>query len=154
MNVAEQQLRGKETGRETERRRIDLLKQMTQRLTIIAPVDGVLVEWLPNSLGPGMPVTANTELGRLVGTKNLLVEAFVEDPESLKVGQAVVIEVIKPNAEQPTRVPGKVSFISPVTDAVSGATKIRCEFENPEDSELRIRPGMQAHIRGGSPERN
>lgn len=105
---------------------------------IEAPIDGVVVEILRHKgewVKPGDPVLRVLRLNRLK------VEGYVPISEmtSTLAGQNVVISVNGLNGES-IELKGKVVFVSPEVDAVNKEIAVWAEFEN---SDLRVRPGMQ-----------
>lgn len=119
-----------------------LSDQLVQELTIKAPIDGVIFEVNPQY---GELLKANDPVARIVSLSSLMAEAYVSQPTGLR-GQLVIVES-RTTKETTHKFPAKVLFVSPITDPVTGKTKIRCTFENTgPNGQTLARPGQSAFI--------
>ncbi|MDZ4780985.1 MAG: HlyD family efflux transporter periplasmic adaptor subunit [Planctomycetia bacterium] len=111
------------------------------RRAIAAPIDGVVVqvnrqqgEWVK----PGDSVLRVVRIDRLRTEGFLLHNDFPEDP----TGRRVMLTVDLPGRKQ-AKYPGKVTFVSPEVNPVSGQVRFWAEIENQDG---KLRPGIKGRL--------
>ncbi len=123
----------------TEEREVlehSMAEELLQDRIIKSPLNGYVVELFRQV---GEDCKAQEPLVRVVDTKQFYFVANVEAKSgyNLKVGQQVQVEV---EAGTTTlKVPGKVSFVSPVVDAASGLIKVKVLCDNADG---KVKPGV------------
>ncbi len=140
---AELQLRSAKLRMELMKNKVRGAQRAHNELLVRAPADGVIVEVLATS---GATVKTGDKIARLVGLDKLSAEAYLEEESAdrVKVGDDVLIET---RGRTGIKLRGKVAFISPVTDVVSGSVRFRVDFDNlRRRGNFVIRPGMQVVI--------
>lgn len=132
------QLRNRER-REHLEYRAAVLRRELRRLR--APVAGVIVsskfevgEWVQ----PGEP------LMRLVDASVGVLRVSVPADVARELGTGMRLPVMVKGLVSADPLEGKITFISPTADPASGLVELRIRFANPD---LRVRPGVTAHIR-------
>jgi macrolide-specific efflux system membrane fusion protein len=108
-----------------------------QHRQIQAPIDGTVVEVLAQQgewLSPGEPVVRIIKLDRLRVEGHLDGRKFGRELE----GCAVRLQVTLPPGDRVDEFLGKIVFVSPEVQPVTGEVRVWAEVENPE---LRLRPG-------------
>lgn len=103
---------------------------------ITSPLTGYVVELFRQV---GEDCKAQEPLVRVVDTKQFYFVANVESKSGygLKVGQQVQVEVEAGTST--LKVPGKISFVSPVVDAASGLIKVKVLCDNTDG---KVKPGV------------
>jgi RND family efflux transporter MFP subunit len=113
--------------------------QVTKTLTLVSPVDGVVME---KNVNEGQRVVAGSMLYRIADLSEVWVEGevFERDLAQVHVGAEAHIEV---SAFPGDHLMGLVSFVYPVIDVRSRTNRVRVEMPNPG---TRLKPGMFATI--------
>lgn len=117
--------------------------ELFRQRTIIAPIDGILVEKMREV---GESITATQALFRLVAIDQVYVQFFLPSDQStaLKVGDTVAIRCQLGTAQDiPREFSGRIDFIDPRVDAASGLLRVKVLLDNPG---LVIKPGLLSLI--------
>jgi Cu(I)/Ag(I) efflux system membrane fusion protein len=119
--------------------RLERTGEVTKDLTLVSPVDGVVLE---KNVIEGQRVSAGALLYRLADLSEVWVEGdvFEQDIQFVRVGSLAHIEVAAYPGEH---LMGEVSFVYPVVDVNSRTNRVRVTLAN-RDS--RLKPGMFATI--------
>ncbi len=124
---------------------LNAAKAQIARRRIVAPFDGAIVQVY---LRKGEWAEPGQKALRIVNTDRLKAEGFIraDDAAAVAAGKAValVIEI----GGKPQAFAGKVAFVSPEVDPITGQVRIWAEIENKEG---RLRPGQAAKMRVGGP---
>lgn len=109
---------------------------------IVAPLSGMVVQVLHQPgewLNPGDPVV------RIVKLDRLRVEAFVDGKRfgSELLQRRVQLRVELPPGNRPAVYAGRITFVSPELQPVTGQMRIWAEVEN---HDLQLRPGMRGQL--------
>jgi len=112
---------------------------VTKTLTLVAPVDGIVLE---KDVVEGQRVGPGARLYRLADLSSVWVEGelFEQDLQFVSVGARAHIEVA---AYPGVHMMGQVSFVYPTVDERSRTNRVRLRVANPE---LRLKPGMFATV--------
>ena len=124
---------------EEQIRLVENTAQLQPRLTIVAPIGGVIAEL---SVREGMTIMSGASLFRINGLSTIWVNADVPENLSAQVRPGTVVEARTPSLPG-TTLKGKVSAILPEVNAATRTLKARVELANPEG---RLVPGMFATI--------
>jgi multidrug efflux pump subunit AcrA (membrane-fusion protein) len=110
------------------------------RRRVVAPFDGVIVQIYARK---GEWAEPGQKALRIVNVDRLKAEGFIraEDAKENVVGRAIRL-VIEPGGEQNTFA-GKIIFVSPEVDPITGQVRIWAEIDNRDG---RLRPGQQAKM--------
>lgn len=126
---------------EQKRHELALAELAIRRREIRAPSPGLVVEVLHVAgewVEPGEPVV------RILNTQRVHAEAMVD---ARKVGADIVGRrvsvVVSGEAQPPLRLEGRINFVDPRINVVSGECRISAEIDNPE---RRLRPGQRASM--------
>ena len=113
--------------------------EVSKTLTLVSPVDGVVLE---KNVNEGQRVMAGSMLYRIADLSEVWVEGevFERDLAHVRVGAEAHIEV---SAFPGDHLMGQVSFVYPVVDVRSRTNRVRVEMPNPG---TRLKPGMFATI--------
>lgn len=117
--------------------------ELFRQRTIVAPINGVLVE---RKLEVGETVTATQPMFRLVEIDQVFVQFYLPSDyqRRLKIGDVVKVSCAVGNKDEGARTfEGKVDFIDPRVDAASGLLRVKVLLANPD---LVIRPGLRADV--------
>lgn len=119
--------------------------EIFQQRTILAPINGVIVEQMREI---GESVTATQPMFRLVDIDQVFVQFYVraEAALALKIGDR--LEVSCRTADHNTAVAGRVEFIDPRVDAASGLIRVKVLVPNADHA---IRPGLRAEVKSLNP---
>jgi RND family efflux transporter MFP subunit len=146
-------LTAEKTGLEVEQAELELAKaKLTERLkdndvkiaersierrNVVSPIDGMVVQILHRR---GEFVEAGHTVLRVLRINRLRAEGLLNarDLRGEPVGRRVTLTVMVPGSGE-TQFAGKVVFVSPEINPVSGQTKVWAEIENPD---LLLRPGL------------
>jgi len=118
-----------------------IAERTIERRRIISPIDGMVVQIHRHR---GEAVEAAQTVMRVVRINRLRAEGLLNarDLRGELVGRRVTLNVTVPGSEQ-TQFTGRVVFVSPEINPVSGQTKIWAEIENPQ---LVLRPGLNGSL--------
>jgi macrolide-specific efflux system membrane fusion protein len=110
------------------------------RRRVVAPFDGVIVQIYARK---GEWAEPGQKALRIVNVDRLKAEGFIraEDAKGNVVGRPIRL-VIEPGGEQNTFA-GKIVFVSPEVDPITGQVRIWAEIDNRDG---RLRPGQQAKM--------
>ncbi len=119
--------------------RLERSGEVTKQLTLVSPVNGVVLE---KHVIDGQRVAPGALLYRLADLSEVWVEGdvFEQDIQFVRVGSQAHIEVAAYPGEH---LMGEVSFVYPVVDVTSRTNLIRVTLANPD---ARLKPGMFATI--------
>jgi macrolide-specific efflux system membrane fusion protein len=111
------------------------------RRRILAPIDGVIVQ---TYVRKGEWVEPGQKALRIVNADRLKAEGFLPAQAATTVspGQAVTLTVELGN-EQPAKWSGKIVFVSPEVDPITGQVRVWAEIDNRDG---RLRPGQPARM--------
>lgn len=118
---------------------IEQTGEITKTLTLVSPVDGVVLE---KSVLEGQQVIPGMRLYRIADLSRVWAEGdvFEQDLQFVRVGSQAHIEVA---AYPGQHLMGRVSFVYPTVDRESRTNRVRVTVPNPG---LRLKPGMYATI--------
>lgn len=119
--------------------RLERTGEVTKTLTLVAPVDGVVLEKM---VVAGQAVMPGMKLYRLADLSTVWIEGevFEQDIGFVRVGVPARIEV----AAYPGRsFAGRVSFLYPTVDEQSRTGRVRVVLPNPDEQ---LKPGMYATL--------
>jgi len=119
--------------------RLERRDEVTKQLTLVSPVNGIVLEKHVNG---GQRVAPGALLYRLADLSEVWVEGdvFEQDIQFVRVGSQAHIEVAAYAGEH---LMGQVSFVYPVVDVTSRTNRVRVTLANPD---ARLKPGMFATI--------
>jgi len=119
--------------------RIERTGEVTKTLTLVSPVNGIVLE---KNVLEGQRFMAGTALYRIADLSSVWAEGdvFEQDLQFVHVGSQAHIEV---SAYPGQHLMGKVSFVYPTVDQASRTNRVRVTVPNPG---LRLKPGMYATI--------
>lgn len=120
-------------------RLVETTAKLQPRMTIIAPISGVIAEL---SVREGMTIMSGASLFRINGLSTIWVNANVPENLSAQVRPGAAVEARTPSLPG-TTLKGKVSAILPEVNSATRTLKARVELANPEG---RLVPGMFATI--------
>ncbi len=114
---------------------IEATGQVTKTLTLVSPVNGIVLE---KDVFAGQQVRPGMRLYRLADLSTVWVEGdvFEQDLQFVQEGSQAHIEVAAYPGEH---VMGQVSFVYPTVDERSRTNRVRVIVPNPD---LRLKPGM------------
>jgi Cu(I)/Ag(I) efflux system membrane fusion protein len=124
---------------EDQVRSVEARGKVQPRLTIRAPIGGVVAE-LP--VREGMAVTAGTPLFRINGLDTIWVNAEVPEAVAARIRSGTRVEVRTPSSPG-TVLEGRVGAVLPGVDAATRTVRARVELANPGH---RLVPGMFATV--------
>lgn len=119
--------------------RLEETGEVTKTLTLVSPVDGVVLE---KSVVEGQRVMAGMRLYRLADLTQMWVDAelFEQDLQHVNVGSMAHIEVA---AYPGKHIMGRVSFVQPTVDPTTRTNRVRVTVDN---DDLQLKPGMFATV--------
>lgn len=119
--------------------RIERTGEMTKTLTLVSPVDGIVLE---KNVVEGQQVMPGLRLYRIADLTTVWAEGdvFEQDLQFVRVGSQAHIEVA---AYPGQHLMGRVSFVYPTVEQESRTNRVRVTVPNPG---LRLKPGMYATI--------
>ncbi len=119
--------------------RIEQTGEVTKTLTLVSPVDGIVVE---KNVLQGQQVMPGMRLYRVADLSSVWAEGdvFEQDLQFVRVGSQAHIEVA---AYPGQHLMGRVSFVYPTVDQASRTNRVRVTVPNPG---LRLKPGMYSTI--------
>ncbi len=119
--------------------RVERSGEVTKTLTLVAPVNGIVLE---KQVLEGQQVMPGMRLYRIADLSTVWVEGavFEQDLQLVREGAQAHIEVA---AYPGVHVMGRVSFVYPTVDERSRTNRVRLTVANPE---LRLKPGMYATV--------
>lgn len=125
---------------ELARLQAEQASELFRQRTIVAPIDGLIVEQLREV---GESVTATQPVFRLVDISQVYVQFYIRAEElgRLKLGDSV--EVFYSSGETKAIRQGKVDFIDPRIDAASGLLRVKVLVPNPNRA---IVPGLRVEV--------
>jgi beta-lactamase regulating signal transducer with metallopeptidase domain len=124
--------------RDAAERRVRLMKQLIDELTIRAPADGVVVKWTTSIMSP---IVAAAPLGRIVGLDEFYVDVYIDESDSFTAGDPVQIQL----GSAGLRAPAKIQFISPISD-VAGQRRVRIAPDRTAKNYDQLRPGQDVRV--------
>lgn len=124
---------------EEQVRQVSARSQVSPRITVTAPADGVVSEL---EVREGMAVTLGAPLFRINGLRTVWVNAEVPESAAAQVRQGMAVRATSP-AFPGTEFSGKVEALLPEVTASTRTLKARIELANPNG---RLVPGMFATI--------
>lgn len=131
---------------EKKRQEVELSLALAERdqFVLRAPLAGVITDFL---LSPGEWAAPGEPVARLVDTSQceVRIKVSAKVASRLKSGQIFTLDIQDANGSFP--VPGKVTFVSPVSDAASSLVDVRLLVSN---RDLRIRAGTKVSWSLGS----
>jgi Cu(I)/Ag(I) efflux system membrane fusion protein len=115
--------------------RLEESGEVAKTLTLVSPVDGVVLE---KTVIEGQRVMAGMRLYRLADLTQMWVDAelFEQDLEHVTVGALAHIEIAAYPGKQ---VMGRVSFVHPTVDPAARTNRVRVVVDN---DDLLLKPGM------------
>jgi Cu(I)/Ag(I) efflux system membrane fusion protein len=125
---------------EAQVRQVSARSQVSPRITVVAPADGVVGEL---SAREGMTVAPGTPLFRINGLRTVWVNAEVPESAAAQVSAGMAVRATSP-AFPGTEFSGKVEALLPEVNAATRTLKARIELANPGG---KLVPGMFATIR-------
>jgi Cu(I)/Ag(I) efflux system membrane fusion protein len=119
--------------------RVEELGEVTKTLTLVASVNGIVLE---KNVLEGQRVMPGQRLYRIADLSTVWVEGdvFEQDLQFVREGQQAHIEV---SAYPGVHMMGRVSFVYPTVDELSRTNRVRLTVPNVD---LRLKPGMFATI--------
>ncbi|QDT12631.1 efflux RND transporter periplasmic adaptor subunit [Planctomycetes bacterium K23_9] len=116
-----------------------LAQLSVQQHTIVAPIDGVVVQRYQQ---PGQWVGAGAAIVRVLRIDRLQAEGFVgiEIAKKLQAAQSVEVRCAGVGSQA---IKGEVSFVSPEMDPINGQVRLLVQFDNPGEQVL---PGMRVDL--------
>ncbi len=119
--------------------RIERTGEITKTLTLVSPVDGIVLE---KGVVEGQQVMPGVRLYRIADLSTVWAEGdlFEQDLQFVRVGSQAHIEVA---AYPGQHLMGRVSFVYPTVDQESRTNRVRVTVPNPG---LRLKPGMYTTI--------
>jgi len=119
--------------------RLEQTGEVTKTLTLVAPVNGIVLE---KDVFEGQRVMPGMRLYRIADLSSVWVEGevFERDLQFIETGAQAHIEV---QAYPGEHVMGTVSFVYPMVDVSSRTNRVRVTVPNPG---LRLKPGMFATV--------
>jgi macrolide-specific efflux system membrane fusion protein len=120
---------------------VAIAQRNIERRQVVSPIDGMVVQILHRR---GEFVEAGHTVLRIVRINRLRAEGLlsVRDLRGEMVGRRVTLTVMVPGSGE-TQFAGKVVFVSPEVNPVSGQTKVWAEIDNPD---LLLRPGLNGSM--------
>ncbi|HEY0944751.1 MAG TPA: efflux RND transporter periplasmic adaptor subunit [Opitutaceae bacterium] len=115
--------------------------EVFRQRTIVAPIDGLIVEKLREV---GESVTATQPMFRLVDISQVYVQFYlrVEDLPRVQIGASVQV-ACRLGGEKTRTFTGMVDFIDPRVDAASGLLRVKVLVDNANNV---IKPGLRADV--------
>jgi macrolide-specific efflux system membrane fusion protein len=149
LTVQKNQLEGEQAVQEQQIATLEMRQQECElnaartqiaRRKVVAPFDGVIVQIYARK---GEWAEPGQKALRVVNVDRLKAEGFIraEDATDHVVGRAIRL-VIEPGGEQNTFA-GKIVFVSPEVDPITGQVRIWAEIDNRDG---RLRPGQPARM--------
>jgi len=119
--------------------RVESTGEVTRTLTLVAPVNGIVLE---KDVVEGQRFAPGLRLYRLADLSTVWVEGelFEQDLQFVQEGSQAHIEVA---AYPGVHLMGRVSFVYPTVDESSRTNRVRLTVANPD---LRLKPGMYATV--------
>ncbi len=135
---AEHERKLNELKRQVREQDVQLAENQCQQRRIGSPLDGMVVEVYRRA---GEWVEPGDKVARVIRVDKLRAEGFLELTRSPKdlVGTRVTVTVDVPGAG-PTRVFGRLVFVSPEVDPVNRQVRVAADVEN---EDLRLIPGLR-----------
>jgi len=118
---------------------IERTGEITKTLTLVSPVDGIVLE---KNVLEGQQVMPGMRLYRIADLSSVWAEGdvFEQDLQFVRVGSQAHIEVA---AYPGQHLMGRVSFVYPTVDQASRTNRVRVTVPNPG---LRLKPGMYTTV--------
>jgi RND family efflux transporter MFP subunit len=120
---------------------LNAAKAQIARRRIVAPFDGAIVQVY---LRKGEWAEPGQKALRIVNADRLKAEGFIPADAAAGVAAGSAVELIVDLAGKPQAFKGKVSFVSPEVDPITGQVRVWAEIENRDG---RLRPGQGAKMR-------
>jgi RND family efflux transporter MFP subunit len=111
------------------------------RRRIVAPFEGGIVQVY---LRKGEWAEPGQKALRIVNADRLKAEGFVPAEAAAKVAAGTDVQLVIDLAGKPQAFKGKVAFVSPEVDPITGQVRVWAEIENHDG---RLRPGQAAKMR-------
>jgi macrolide-specific efflux system membrane fusion protein len=118
-------------------------KAAVTRRRILAPFDGTIVQVY---LRKGEWAEPGQKALRIVSTDRLKAEGFIRADDATDVSTGKPVELIVDLGGRPQKFVGKIVFVSPEVDPITGQVRVWAEIENKDG---RLRTGQAAKMRVG-----
>lgn len=115
------------------------------RRRIVAPFDGTIVQIY---LRKGEWAEPGQKALRIVNAERLKAEGFIRADDAGAVAAGRPVELVVEIGAKPQSFGGKIAFVSPEVDPITGQVRVWAEIENRDG---RLRPGQAAKIKVGGP---
>ncbi len=125
---------------ELARLQAEQAKEIFRQRTIVAPINGVVVEQMREI---GEAVTASEPMFRLVDIDRVYVQIYVPADEAAALEFGKTLSVRCRAADRDAVFTGRVDFVDPRVDAASGLVRIKVLVDNPGHT---IKPGLRAEV--------
>ena len=125
---------------ELARLQAEQAKEIFRQRTIVAPINGVIVEQMREI---GEAVTASEPMFRLVDIDRVYVQIYVQVEEAAALKHGDSLSVRCRAVDRDAVFVGRVEFIDPRVDAASGLVRIKVLVDNPGHT---IKPGLRAEV--------
>jgi len=139
---AERDIKVANAAKRAKRQTVEAATLRLNRRKITAPIDGTVVELFAQQgewVEPGDPVV------RIIGLNQVRVEAHLDGRRfgrSLE-GRTVDLQVTLPPGDRTETFPGRIEFVSPELQPVTGQVRVWAEIEN---RNFKLRPGDHGQL--------
>jgi RND family efflux transporter MFP subunit len=116
-------------------------KAEVTRRRIMAPFDGVIVQLY---LRKGEWAEPGQKALRIVSTDRLKAEGFIRADDAVRVQAGTMVELVVELAGSAQKFVGRVAFVSPEVDPITGQVRVWAEIENRNG---RLRTGQSAKMK-------
>jgi macrolide-specific efflux system membrane fusion protein len=123
---------------------LNAAKAEIARRRIVAPFDGSIVQVY---LRKGEWAEPGQKALRIVNTDRLKAEGFIRAEDATTVATGAVVELVVELSGKPQVFAGKIAFVSPEVDPITGQVRVWAEINNRDG---RLRTGQGAKLRIGS----
>ena len=111
------------------------------RRRIVAPFDGSIVQVY---LRKGEWAEPGQKALRIINADRLKAEGFIRAEDAARVVAGAAVELVVELGAKPQAAVGKIAFVSPEVDPITGQVRVWAEIENHDG---RLRPGQAAKMR-------
>jgi RND family efflux transporter MFP subunit len=122
---------------------LNAAKAEITRRRIVAPFDGTIVQVY---LRKGEWAEPGQKALRIVNTERLKAEGFIRAQDAATMATGTPVELQVEMGNKPQAFQGKIAFVSPEVDPITGQVRVWAEIDNREG---RLRPGQAARMRVG-----